>query len=132
MNADLEVGSRSRGVDGVGASGRQGNDLETFDPFPAKLAPRKFNFTTARSKVHGNRIHRNCTLVNSSQSRLGVTVSCLSMAPSTRTSRRLPQQTNPQCLMFRKASRSVHASSLFQNPNPSMKCRKSWVFLSLR
>jgi hypothetical protein len=51
LEANLEVGSSGRGVDSFGASGRQGNDLETFGPFPAKLAPPKFNFTNALSGV---------------------------------------------------------------------------------
>jgi hypothetical protein len=51
VEANLEVRSRGRGVDRFGASGRQGNDLETFGPFPAKLAPPKSNFTNALSGV---------------------------------------------------------------------------------
>ena len=51
LEANLEVRSCGRGVDSFGASGRQGNDLETFGPFPAKLAPPKFNFTNALSGV---------------------------------------------------------------------------------
>ncbi len=52
LEANLEVRRfEGRGVDSFGASGRQGNDFETSGPFPAKLAPPKFNFTNALSGV---------------------------------------------------------------------------------
>lgn len=49
----------------LAASGRQGNDLETFGPFPAKLAPPKFNFTNALFGVQDNRNNKNCAIVDS-------------------------------------------------------------------